>query len=257
MGQLFPIQSFTVIYHDSKHCNGKGGQRPFTNTDGGRRQYWVDPKWKEEKCRRRGADQMSPVSHPSKIALAILACASSPSERPVWRSAWLATAARTAIGGSASSSTTPFSLTQMAVRVSSSGFCPVREPFLAEHNARPAWRRNQTRITIEELPDDLPDDVFLRVTIIMKHCVGSAYNSHQGHAGKTFQTSLAYQLDRPEWRPTGNDLLGPHVLSSALLWSDLLWSALIWSDLSTPHPVSTVFIRPGGESIFVRLNCLH
>lgn len=36
---------------------------------------------------------------------------------------------------------------------------------------------------------------------IMRYCVSGPYNL-QGHAGKTFRAALAYQLDRPEWRPT-------------------------------------------------------
>lgn len=37
---------------------------------------------------------------------------------------------------------------------------------------------------------------------IMRHCVNGPYNPYQGHAGKTFRAALAYQLDRPEWKPT-------------------------------------------------------
>lgn len=40
---------------------------------------------------------------------------------------------------------------------------------------------------------------------IMKCCVDGPYNPCQGHAGKTFRASLAYQLDRPEWKPTERD----------------------------------------------------
>lgn len=36
---------------------------------------------------------------------------------------------------------------------------------------------------------------------IMEHCVSGRYNPNRGHAGKTLQTSLGYQMDRPEWQP--------------------------------------------------------
>lgn len=38
---------------------------------------------------------------------------------------------------------------------------------------------------------------------IMGYCVEGSYNPHRGHAGKTFQAALGYQLDRPEWQPVG------------------------------------------------------
>jgi len=36
---------------------------------------------------------------------------------------------------------------------------------------------------------------------IMEYCVNGLYNPHRGHAGKTLQIALGYQLDRPEWQP--------------------------------------------------------